>query len=528
MHSRSTIVQLIFLIVAAFSLSVCLAGNDSSLLFKPEVKSLALFKNGLGFFVREGEAVLKNGWAETELVPGASLGSIWITPLDKDTALDSVISFKDETHTTVTATDIMELLKINTGKRVIIKYGDETIDGIIKSAASLIIIETKAGTVVLNVSSISEAKFPDSFFSDITRNTEIKKIKFKMISNKDKVRLGVSYLQKGISWIPDYRVNLEDQTYARISMNATMINDIEDIRDADVYFVVGYPHFAYSEMLSPLSLQQSLAEFIASLTSGSITPRTFDNFSNIMTQSISYGNERTRADVFGYSSESAAGLPGENNEDLFFYNKKGVTLQKGERGYYNIFSDTVQYKHVYEWEIPDLIHIDYYGRTLSRDTKEEREQVWHSIKLTNSTDYPWTTAPAFTVNGWKPLGQDKLSYTPKGASTHLKLTIATDIKTDRNENEVSRTQVKVSGDDYDLITIRGEISMKNFKSQDITLEIKKLIVGEVLSTTYNGKAVKTVQGLTSVNPNSIITWTIPVKANENIIVNYRYQIYKYR
>ena len=557
---QKKLILLVVILMGTLSLPLSTRGIDAEKQqsFKPEVKTLALFKNGLGFFVREGEATLKDGWVQTEIVPGASLGTLWITPLDKDAALDSAVSYRDESSTTVTATDLVQLIKANIGKRIIIRRGEGTIDGIIKSLPepysairserrrystyssesyeasvplnpSLVIIETKTGIIAMNVSSIGEAMFPESLSTEITSTEKVKKMKFKINTDKDKVKLALSYLQKGISWMPGYSIDIEDPAIAKISMNATIINDAEDLKNSDVYLVVGYPHFAYSEVLSPMSLQQSLAEFISAITTGIMTPRAYDAFANITTQAITMSNEDRRENLTGYSAEAAKGLPGESQEDLFFYHRKDVSLQKGERGYYSIFSDSVKYSHVYEWEIPDLVHIDSYGRVLSsRDAKEEREQVWHVLKLINSTNYPWTTAPAFTVNGWKPMGQDKISYTPKGATAHLKLTIASDIKTDRNENEVSRSQVKVAGDDFDLIVIRGTISIKNYKSQDVLMEIKKDIVGEVLSVTHNGDVKKNVEGLTSVNPRSLITWKVPVKAGENIAINYRYQVYKNR
>ena len=43
---------------------------------------------------------------------------------------------------------------------------------------------------------------------------------------------------------------------------------------------------------------------------------------------------------------------------------------------------------------------------------------------------------AFVASDWKPFAQEVINYTPKGTRTNLKLTVATDIQTTKNEYEV--------------------------------------------------------------------------------------------
>lgn len=45
--------------------------------FSPEVKRVAVFKNGYAFTFREGEANISNGWAYTTNAPLGVLGTIW-------------------------------------------------------------------------------------------------------------------------------------------------------------------------------------------------------------------------------------------------------------------------------------------------------------------------------------------------------------------------------------------------------------------------------------------------------------------
>jgi len=276
-----------------------------------------------------------------------------------------------------------------------------------------------------------------------------------------------------------------------------------------------------------LALGQALSQFIGSLEGGARRRDEYDRMANIMRQSVTFAEEAEgRVQPLDYGYAAIKGLPGASEEDLFLYNKKGINLKKGERAYYHIFSQLVDYKHIYEWNVPDTLNVDPRGYQQSGQAEKVPEQVWHSIKLTNSTDYPWTTAPALSISGWKPLAQDIINYTPRGTKTNLKLTVATDIKTNRHEYEIERQRdVRLYRYSYDLVTVKGELYIKNAKTKDVTMEIKKKVTGEVIEVSHDGKIQKVAEGLRGVNYKSFISWEIPVKAGEEVEITYTYKVY---
>ena len=517
-----------------------------------QTKTVAVFKNGLGFFIKEGKVYVKNGWAIIENVPNSTLGSIWITSLDKNIELQEVIGYRKEIQKEIEAINLEELLKANIGKKVTITSRDKVIEGIIKSVpddrmegvkrtysgypmnydspypgrkpAQIVIIATENGEVAMNKYTISKINLQEGFSTKFLRKEEAKRIKVKLNTRKERAKLMVSYLQKGIVWIPSYLVNIQNPKKARITMKAVIINDAENLKNANVFFVVGYPNFIYADILSPMALEESITQFITALERGSKHRHEYGELSNIMTQRVI--SSTGKPSQLDYRYVAIKGLHGVSEEDLFLYNKQGISLQKGERGYYPIFSANVDYKHIYEWEIPDTLNVNEKGYYCARKTKKKKEQIWHSIKLSNSTKYPWTTAPAFVVSGQKPLAQGTINYTPKGEKTNLKLTIATDITTDRKEYEIERQRdVFLYRRSYDLVTIKGELYIKNCKSKDVIIEIKKAVTGEVIETSNNGKIKKTAEGLAGINSRSTISWEIPLKAGEKVKVIYKYKVY---
>lgn len=554
--TRLLIMLIVFL--SNLLMNITSAEETSFPVLNTKTKIVAVFKNGLGFFIRDGVVAPKDGWTATEFVPNSTLGSIWIGSLDKDTNLEEIIGFKEEIKKETDAISIEDLIKVNIGKNVIITFNEETIEGKIKSVpddrkidkkniagyeyhssyvstpsqcdlSSIVIIETKNGDVALNRKNISKIEFLEDYSNKILIDEVAKRVKIKVASSPGKkTKLSLSYLQKGITWLPSYLINIENPKKARITMKATVINDVEDLENADIFFVVGYPNFLFADILSPMSLDQSITQFIKALEEGGRRPEEYGRMSNIMRQSTTTEGEMGGIPGLDFSYSAIKSLPGESEEDLFLYNKKNVSFKKGERAYYHIFSEEVDYKHIYEWEVPDTINVNPQGYQRSEQKKEEREQVWHSIKLTNSTAYPWTTAPAFAISSWKPIAQDIIDYTPKGSNTNLKLTIATDVKTNRHEYEIDRQRdVELYRQSYDLVTIKGELYIKNCKDKDINMEIKKRLTGEVIEATHDGKINKLAEGLKGVNYNSNISWEIPIKAGKEINLIYKYKVYIY-
>ena len=149
-------------------------------------------------------------------------------------------------------------------------------------------------------------------------------------------------------------------------------------------------------------------------------------------------------------------------EDLFLYSRSDVTLAKGERASYSVFSGNVSYEHLYNWEVEDQPRVDAYGNVINPNQNPQdgtrADSIWHSIRLKNSTKFPWTSAPALVISGDKPVSQDTLTYTQKGAASTLRITIATDIRASHEEREVARQQElnHRRGYNYDLVTVEGK------------------------------------------------------------------------
>ena len=225
------------------------------------------------------------------------------------------------------------------------------------------------------------------------------------------------------------------------------------------------------------------------------------------------------------------GIPkeGQTAEDLFLYPVENVQLRKGETGYYPLFTESVAFKHIYLWEIPDYVDEEerYYYDRRRREKPEPQEDVWHCLRMENDTRVPWTTAPAETVKEGLILGQDILKYTPRKGEATLRITKAVSVKAEQTELEVARKReaARFYGDYFDLITVDGKLSVTNFQPKAITLEITKTLSGEVKASEPAAVIEKQARGLRRMNGIVNLTWTIELGPGERKDLSYKYEVY---
>ena len=524
---------------------------------EPELKATAVaaFKNGLAFVVRQGDVRLEGGVGNLTSIPNATLGSLWIAPNDAGASLDEVVAHRDKVFGQQNLTTLTDVLLANAGKVVtVVDNAQKEYTGEIvgfrqpeKSAAEsappnalgdrpvpqprvapeFLLLKSDGKLLALYFRNIMRVILPQDPILQQTQEEERKALRFKIKGVNGHANLTMGYLEHGLGWTPSYLVSLQDDKTAQITMQAVLVNDAEDLKDTDFFFVVGVPNFAYSNIPSPMALQQSLLEFMQAASSrGDMSGR----YSNALMA------QKTEGDMsgFGPAAPSFAAtteeLQGVQEEDLFLYSRKNVTLARGERATYNVFSETVNCQHIYEWNLEDQPRVDGFGNAQNINSGSDRstkDNVWHSLRLKNTTKFPWTSAPTMVISGTRPLSQDTLPYTPKNASSNLKLTVATDIRVSHEENEVERQKElqRRRNYNYDQVTVEGKLTIKNYKSKEVRLSISDRVRGTVDSQTDEGKADKLAEAIAADNPLTRLMWEVTLKAGEERVIKYRYKVW---
>jgi len=501
--------------------------------------------------------------AYTTKTPIGVLGTIWGYSTTPNVKVNQLLSSEVTNSSTERVTDIAEILLANEGKRIRIfdnynttkiyegtyeivspyrkfSYGI-TAENINRPSFELglitITLKTENGILLLPANSVGRIEILDSQ-PNLSKPKSEKQIRLgiKTEGAKDgqKIILGVAALERGIRWIPAYRVEVKGDPIkeAKLELEANVINDLADLNNSEINFVVGVPHFLFQDTASPLSINTAFTGVSSNFRRDERSGNRYSNaISSQVMSDVSMDGVDASPTVLEEEKTTAFSA-----EQLFLYQTNQLNLKKGERATMRLFSLTVPCTEVFEWTINDVN--DAHARYLNSNYSGQNQQInslqdlttkiWYALKLKNTTGMPWTTAPAISFREWKPLGQDLLKFTTIGGEEVLRVTPATEVVGTHTLEEKERVRQKLrwNGSDYDfdLVTVVGTIKLRNVKKQPVELVLTRNLVGEVTLASDGGKITKDGLNLQSVNSNSVVKWNVTVPNGEKEL-KYTYNVF---
>ena len=492
------------------------ADEDNAYLWKSRVTSVAVFKNGLGFFLREGQTGLREGWCLAGEVPPAHFGTLAIFSHGKDEIVDVVGSGPGELvefDGTDAAGDVAakrarleasRLLKVQlTYTR---KDTERTAAGkLVSIGADFIVLENDVGNLAVPLDGIRKLQVLEKPVRVHVAGADGK--------TPGKTTLGMAYLRKGLTWIPEYTLKILNDDTAELSLRGTLVNEAEDLVHCDVNFVVGVPHFLHTDYLAPIAVGQVIRTIGAA-----VAPR------EVMTQitnraAIATDRRAEQTDVVDQPvppggrdlREALGNLPqmeGPGGADFTVYSKKDLTVRRGEKAIVTLFVKQIKYSHIYRWSPP--------------------EPLQHSLVLTNDTDTAWTTGPCLALSQGNPLSEDLLKYVPKGGSGELPVTTAINVAQEQKETEVDRklkAHEPANGFWVDLVTLQGDLKVRNFEKKRIEVVIEARVPGKPLEASDGGALSVDTSKLQLLDRVGSIRWKMALEPGETKAVTYRYERY---
>lgn len=480
-----------------------------------KVVTASLFKNGYAVIVREA-SVRSSGQYSIEEIPAAVLGTMWVTA-SPGVKLRELVATMQESESESPTESMDEVLALNTGKTFTFWLVDKTqLSGKIESAAgSLIIIQSAMETRIFPKSLVQQISSTDSQIIWKAKRKSSKRVIRFTAETGAPGKLFIVSLERGLTWAPSYAIDISDPAKLELTSKAVILDDIVDLNNIEVRLITGFPNVPFIGYFDPFAIAQSVDQFTSSLMQmGTASDYRRD---------AGIALKQNAAPMGSFDNAFAPNvLPGFTAEDLFFYRQPNVQLKRGDRGYYVLFTFESSYQHIYEWDIPDRINETTY---VNRD--DQAGDVWHSIKFTNSSKQPLTTAPATIFKNGEIMGQDMMRYTSAGADATVKMTKALDVRAEDAEEEISRVRndTQIRGSYYDIVTLKGTLRVQNRKSEAIKLRISKELTGEVLSADGNPTKTNIVKGLRAVNPRQRLVWTIQMKPADKQVLTYTYKVF---
>ncbi len=491
------------------------------------VKEVTVFKDGHSFLVHRGSMPTRDdGSIVMDYLPAPVFGTFWPFCADKSARLDSVVASQHKVLVPNTSLSVAELIEGNPGAQaaVTILSGDgenakeisfdatilevpqrssEELEKIsppnsgehLPIKGDLVLLKTASGTQAIPLSRIRAVAFKSGFDKSVCheefRNLIVMNLDWTQSKPNKSADVGLMYLQQGIRWVPNYKVTIDGKGKATVTLQATLVNDLLDLKDVDMNLVIGVPTFAFKNQVDPISLQN----IISQVASYSRRDSQMSQLSNsIMAQGADNGTVGGAAysyDAVAESSAPSISTPvtgASKSEDLFVFSVKHVNLKKGQRMVLPVESYTVNYEDLYTLELPftpppEVPRSGYSSASNEVDQLQKNPIVMHKLRLTNNAKHPFTTAPALLVRHEddvdRVISQGVMTYTAPGGKADLTLTSAVDIKVKKSESESGRVSnaTRWQGYDYGKVNLSGTVSLQNLGVKPVNIEITRNLLG---------------------------------------------------
>ncbi len=476
------------------------------------VRDVTIFKDGHAWVRHEGEVVLDGqGRSTFDELPAAVLGTFWAGGGGEGVELVSATSGKRETRSEpMPAGSLPELLAANAGKRVRIverpqsdatvpkTWDGELVAGPEESRGSYILLKHAEGTVAIPVGNIASADFATDFEDELTVKEEkgVLTLLFDVPNGvlPNTTPASVSYLQRSLRWIPNYRITLGEGGIAQIELQATIVNDLADLSGVSADLVIGVPSFEFADQPDPMSLQEQLVRVDAAR--GRQNMDFYLSNSAIMAQS-SFGGHMVAESAGTPPSEGPIVGEGEQNEDLYVFNVENLTLKKGERIVVPVTTFEIPAEIVYKLTIPYGPPVEARATWNSRNHEEfEKHRIRpvakSVVRLENESTIPITTAPALIFNDGRILAQSMTRYTPIGGDLDIEMTEAVDIRVRKQDVEVDRVPNDFTwrNEKMTRIDMEGEVTITNYKNLPVMIDVRREVLGRVGEADNGGEAIQ--------------------------------------
>jgi len=182
------------------------ADDENPHVWKPRTRSVAVFKNGLGFFQREGDTELRDGWCVAGQVPPAAFGTLAIYSRTENETVDvvgsgpgDVVEFDGRDAPKDAAAkrarlEAAKFLKVQLTYKQ--KGAERTAAGRLASVGpEYVVLDNESQDFAVPLAGIAKLQILELPLRIHTTSTAAAAPK--------KATLGMAYLRQGITWIPD-------------------------------------------------------------------------------------------------------------------------------------------------------------------------------------------------------------------------------------------------------------------------------------------------------------------------------------
>jgi hypothetical protein len=475
------------------------AGEEEKVYSKLPIREVTVFKDGHAYVLHEGSVPTDGqGNVVLDYLPSPIMGTFWTYSADREAKLVSVVSSRDSVEVKAEAGDLADLIRANLQSQVLITEnsgkGPYQAQLVKLLNNQIVLVHLVEGTRALPLGQIRDITFLADPLDQITRPTakDTLTLTFDRRRPQSTAAVGMAYVQKGIRWIPSYRVEIDGQGKALIKLQGTIINELADLEDVKAHLVIGVPRFVFQDTPDPISFQETIARLSQHFNPNSSTAYSFDN--SIRSQARFTEMPRYDQNAAGGNDSVPQMESMGQNEDLFVFSLDHITLKKGQRMVLPIAEYTLGYEDIYTVDLPFAPPLEM-QRNFNSDQHLQLARLFHApkamhkIRLTNKSDYPLTTAPASIFKDGRILAQGMMTHTTIGGKGDLDITTAVEItvKNSDQQTHITPNAVNWNGTNFSKVDMQGSITLTNYSARHVKLEVKRSVMGALDTADREGR-----------------------------------------
>ncbi len=332
--------------------------------------------------------------------------------------------------------------------------------------------------------------------------------------------LRISYLTKGMAWVPSYQVDLRGTDKLHLRLSAVVKNELTDLAATELRLISGFPGIRFAHVNSPLAPGVTLAEFFSRASQEGGASR-----GNVMSQQILFNNARMNE---GNTDQPLpAAEPGAGAADIHYQSIGKHSLAEGDALSLDVAQGDAACERVVEWKLPDFR--DDRGRmqnARAAGRSLDEADPYDAVQFLNPLKMPMTTAAATITESGRFTGQTMSGWTAPGQQVVLRITKALTIYTEHSEREEEgqREIVFITGDPYRRTRVAGELKVRNDRAEPAKVVIRGQFSGDLIEA--EGEPAKSLrkEGVWSVNPRRELEWTLTLMPGETQALKYRYSV----
>lgn len=370
------------------------------------------------------------------------------------------------------------------------------------------------------------------------------------------------YLTDGMAWAASYRLELDREGKAYLSMAADVRNHLEKIENADITLVAGQPNVEFMGTPSLLDLKVSVQGFFLGLNGGGEVdsakdlrkqvwasvrnntyelPRSFGSRKEAAPAAGAMAREAAVADEEDMEvvedapmqvSEGFASTDKEQGADVSYVSVGKHSMDKDSTTHIPVGTSEVEIERKAEWKIEARRYNN--GRLVPSLEESGVQNLWDILSFKNPFAFPMTAGAMEVTEGGHIYSQSMRKWVNPGQKVTMNLTKALSL-TAKIEEEVDKKakvvkrRKKVNGENVEGYEkkINGKLTINNYRGSDAKLKIFLNVCGDFDKFPIpEDKLVSSKDNEGEMNAERERVWEMEIPAKGEATFEYTYRVFE--